>query len=58
MSLDNLPQIDKINNVNATNINNMNNYVDINVCVFRTSRPLYGGGSGVCVYFVHVYVVL
>ena len=23
-----------------------------------TSRPLYGGGSGVCVYFVYVYIVL
>ena len=22
-----------------------------------TSRPLYGAGSGVCVYFVHVYTV-
>ena len=22
-----------------------------------TSRPLYGGGSGVCVYFVYVYIV-
>ena len=24
----------------------------------NTSRPLYGGGSGVCVYFVYVYIVL
>ena len=23
-----------------------------------TSRPLYGGGSGVCVYFAYVYIVL
>ena len=23
-----------------------------------TSRPLYGGGSGVCVYFVYVHIVL
>ena len=26
-------------------------------CIY-TSRPLYGGGSGVCVYFVYVYIVL
>ena len=24
----------------------------------QISRPLYGGGSGVCVYFVYVYIVL
>ena len=23
---------------------------------FTTSRPLYGGGSGVCVYFVYAYI--
>ena len=26
--------------------------------ILTTSRPLYGGGSGVCVYFVYVYIVL
>ena len=26
--------------------------------VLLLSRPLYGGGSGVCVYFVYVYIVL
>ena len=26
--------------------------------IITTSRPLYGGGSGVCVYFVYVYIVL
>ena len=26
--------------------------------ILATSRPLYGGGSGVCVYAVYVYIVL
>ena len=38
--------------------------LDINIYIYIyminniTSRPLYGGGSGVCVYFVYVYIVL
>ena len=28
------------------------------IIIVITSRPLYGGGSGVCVYFVYVYIVL
>ena len=24
--------------------------------IISTSRPLYGGGSGVCVYFIYVYI--
>ena len=30
----------------------------IYISIYVTSRPLYGGGSGVCVYFVYVYIVL
>ena len=26
--------------------------------IYNTSRPLYGGGSGVCVHFAYVYIVL
>ena len=28
------------------------------IMISHTSRPLYGGGSGVCVYFVYVYIAL
>ena len=35
----------------------MNNDMDINTHMdINTSRPLYDGGSGVCVYFVCVYI--
>ena len=42
-------------------------YIYMYICIYilkclhmykYTSRPLYGGGSGVCVYFVYVYIVL
>ena len=31
--------------------------IAISIVTIITSRPLYGGGSGVCVYFVYVYIV-
>ena len=30
----------------------------LHISINYTSRPLYGGGSGVCLYFVYVYIVL
>ena len=30
--------------------------IDMSSIIVITSRPLYGGGSGVCVYFVCVYI--
>ena len=36
---------------------NININFDINMNI-GTSWPLYGGGSGVCLYFVYVYIVL
>ena len=33
-------------------------YIYLYVYIYYTSRPLYGGGSGVCEYFVYVYIVM
>ena len=50
MSLDKLPQITII----SRTVISMFTITIINI----TSRPLYGGGSVVCVYFVYLYIVL